>query len=97
MSIATPRMAMLNGVQAPWYQCATALYHSSVDGRKIKPRIGQMMFGNTPLNQPNSHSTKTANRGVTSATISSRQGIVDPCYSENSFASSTHSPCGASC
>ena len=38
-------------LHSPPYQCWTIEYHRVVSGRKIKPKIGQRMFGNTPVNQ----------------------------------------------
>src|SRR5262245_29010465 len=65
-----------HSVQWPPHQCWTAVYHSSVVGKKKKPSTGHNADGKIPTNhRENSQSTTMASRGVISASSVKRQGI----------------------
>src|ERR1044071_4755888 len=81
MSIISARTSPTIGqrVHWPWNQCCTAVYQSSVVGRKMKPRMGQRVDGNTPSNHRlKNQSNATRSRGVASARIARRQGMDQP-------------------
>jgi len=60
----------------PANQCWTAVYQSSVVGRKMRPSRGQRTEEKIPSNQRvNNHRTATRSRGVNSARSAKRQGI----------------------
>ena len=65
-------------VHTPPNHCCTAVYQSSVVGRKMNPRTGHSSEGKRPSNQWVKYQSKMmASRGVKSARTRRTQGMVE--------------------
>src|SRR5579863_793911 len=76
MPSATTRPTTGQSVQLPPNQCCTAVYQSSVVGRKMSPRTGHSTDEKMPRNQlVANHSTTATNRGAARASRANRHGM----------------------
>src|SRR5690349_4711229 len=79
--MANAMMSPITGQSVHWppNQCNTAVYQSSVVGRKMKPRMGynREFCGKIPLNHvEKNQSSRITSRGAASAKSAKRHGIV---------------------